>query len=126
MGFRNNARAKVWDVKRRSTKNGGEMVQLNITTSKKDKNGEKFVKDFSGFVTLAGKAKEKANEIGKDDVITLTEVEVTTNYVAAQGKQYTNFTVWDYEMYHKSETSEAETTDAFSDFDSDFGTEVPF
>lgn len=124
MGFRVGSHAQIWGITQKETRTG-ELTTLNITINKRNKDGN-YVKDFSGFATLWGKAAEKANSIAERDVIKLLEVDVSTNYVKASGKNYTNFNIYDFEVFKKAENDTPEPS-VFDDIeDISFGGEVPF
>lgn len=127
MGFRENATAVVWKVYRKETKAGGEMINLNISTNRKGKDGN-YKKDFSGFATVTGAARDKAETLVEGDIIKILSCEVCTNYVASTGKNYTNFYIYDYEVIKKSDKDKNanDTESAFDNFDNDYGSDIPF
>ena len=94
MGFREGAWATVWEVKRNPS---GRSFNVNLSTSKKDRDTGEYETDWSGYAMFAGDAAKKAATLKRGDRIKLNGCEVTTKYVKEQEKKYTNYTVWDYE-----------------------------
>lgn len=96
MGFKNGAYMKVWKVEPHES-----FTKLNVSTSKKIRGTEppEYDTDYSGFVSLVGKAHKKveANRLSEGDRIFVVDCEVTTKYDAAKDVKYTNFTIWDWE-----------------------------
>ena len=89
MGFRKDAYATCWEAKPVSD----TMTSVQLSVSKKDKDGEVYVQDFSGFVAFVGTATaKKAAKLSKRDRIKLGDVDVTTKYDKDKNKTYTNFT----------------------------------
>ena len=91
--FSNNAYAKVWEVQETTNQNGTTKKTLRVSTSKKKEDGT-YETDFSGFVTLVGKAKEKA--VADGDRIQFLSVGVTNNYDKEKKITYTNYTCFDF------------------------------
>jgi len=94
MGFREGAWATVWEVKKNPS---GRSFNVNLSTSKKDRDTGEYETDWSGYAMFAGDAAKKAATLKRGDRIKLNGCEVTTKYVKEQEKKYTNYTVWDYE-----------------------------
>lgn len=93
--------AKVWKVE-----NCGNYTQLQISTSKKDKDGN-YTKDYSGFVRLIGHAHNKAKEIQVGDSIKVSNFELTNKYVQARGMTYTNVAIFEIdEIKHAEQQQE--------------------
>lgn len=99
MGFREGAYATVWEFRKddRST-------TIRISTSRKDKQTDEYITDFSGFVRLIGSAKEKSGQIEKAVVgkgehyrIRLGACDVTNRYDKESGITYTNYALFDFE-----------------------------
>lgn len=77
MGFRKDAWATCWGVEVKSD----TLTQVRISTSRKDKQTDEYVQDFSGFVAFVGTAAaKKAAALKEKDRIKLGDVEVTTKY----------------------------------------------
>ena len=81
--------AKVWKIE-----DCGNFHQCQISTSKKDKDGN-YVKDYSGFVRLIGHAHNKAKDIKEGDTIKVSNSELTNNYSKARGVTYTNVAIFE-------------------------------
>lgn len=100
MGFRTGAYASVFSVK----KGNGNYYDVNITTSRKDKNTGNYVRDFGAYVRFVGDA---ANVVARFDGKTskdngnrplarvkLGDVDTTNNYNAEKRTTYTNYAVF--------------------------------
>ena len=111
MGFREGAFATVWEV----TSQGDNFSKVRIGTSRKDKESGEYTPDFSGFVSLIGEAHKKLNIIqrmlnnGKCR-IKLGSCDVTNRYDKEAGREYVNFTLFDFEPLDGSGNSTGETT----------------
>lgn len=105
MSFRNNAYATVWEV----TPKTATITSARISTSRKDKETDKYETDFSGFVSFLGTAAaSKALSLKKEDRIKLLDVAVTSKYDKEQNKTYTNFNVFDFELATKGDSAQAQ------------------
>lgn len=94
MGFRKGSYAKVWDVQPVSDTN----TKIRITISRRDKQTEEYIDEFSGFVACVGTvAAKKAANLKKGDRIKLGDVDVTTKYVKDTKTTYTNFKCFGFE-----------------------------
>ena len=91
--FSNNAYAKVWKIQEVKTSNEKTKKTIQASTSKKKEDGS-YETDFSGFITLVGKARDK--EIAEGDRIQLLSVGVTNNYDKEKKITYTNFICFDF------------------------------
>lgn len=100
MGFRQGAYAKVWKIKRES---GKKYTDVQISTSKKDKDGN-YNTDFSSWVRFIGKAHEDVAKLNDGDRIKLGEVEVTNSYDKAKNVTYTNYAVYTFEDANSGNT----------------------
>lgn len=93
MGFRKDAWATCWGVEVKSD----TLTQVRISTSRKDKQTEEYVQDFSGFVAFVGTAAaKKAASLKEKDRIKLGDVEVTTKYNKDKGVVYTDFKCYNF------------------------------
>lgn len=109
MSFRNNAYATVWEV----TPKTATITSARISTSRKDKETDKYETDFSGFVSFLGTAAaSKALSLKKEDRIKLLDVAVTSEYNKEQNKMYTNFKVFDFELATKGNSTQAPKTNS--------------
>lgn len=95
MGFREGAWATVWEVKKNPS---GKSYNVNMSTSRKNKDTDEYETDWSGFAMFAGDAAKKAATLKARDRIKLNGCEVTTRYVKEKNEKYTNYTVWDFDM----------------------------
>ena len=92
MGFRTGSYASIWSVEEQ-----GKVVRARISTSRKNKDTGAYEQDFSGFVTFVGTARAKAAKLREKDRIVLGDIDVTTKYDKERGKEYVNYTVFDFE-----------------------------
>lgn len=110
MGFREGNFATVWEV----TNKGDKFTKIRVSTSRKNKDDEYYT-DFSGFVSLVGEAHKKAGKIeaalkNSDRVrIKFGATDTTNNYKKDEGREYVNFTLFDFEMADSSSGSAAST-----------------
>lgn len=96
--------AKVWKVE-----NCGNYSQLQISTSKKNKDGN-YVKDYSGYVRLIGYAHNKANEISVGDSIKVSNFELTNNYSKERNVTYTNVAIFEIDEVKKAEQPQQDSS----------------
>lgn len=95
MGFRTGAYATVWSVEQISDVN----TKCRISISRKDKNKDEYVTDFSGFVSFFGTAAaNKAAGLKERDRIKLGDVDVRTKYDKEKNVTYYNFNVYSFDM----------------------------
>jgi hypothetical protein len=108
MGFRTGSYAKVWSIDPKT--DTSTLVRLSI--SRKDKQTNEYVQDFSGFVSFVGTvAAKKAACLKEGDRIKLVDVDVTNNYNKEKNITYTNFKCFSFETMSddqpKSEPTES-------------------
>ena len=106
MGFRNGAYATVWESEKAE-----KYVNARISTSRKNKETGEYAEDFSGYVHLYGKAKEKGSAFVGRERIKVTECDVTTHYDKEKDKKYTNFNIYDFEMANKPDEGAIQNVD---------------
>jgi len=96
MGFRNDAFATFWG----EAEPVNEMVTKGrISVSRKNKQTNEYIQDFSGFVSFIGTAAaKKALKLKEKDRIKLISVDVSTHYDKAKNVTYTNYKIYDFEM----------------------------
>lgn len=93
MGFRNDAYAKIW---KKEDKGNYSLVALSISHKNKEGN---YVTDFSdNFVRFYKNAHEALKAVQVGARIQLKSVDVTTYFDQAKNKQYTNFSVYAFDM----------------------------
>lgn len=94
MGFRQDAYAKVWKVE-----NKGNYHEVQMSTSKKNKQTDQYETDFSSnFVRFIGTAHEQAKTLSDGDRIKIGNCETTNKYDKEKKVTYTNYLVFSYEM----------------------------
>ena len=106
MGFRKDAWATCWGVEPKSD----TMTQVRISTSRKDKETDEYVQDFSGFVAFVGTAAaKKAANLKEKDRIKLGDVEVTTKYDKEKNRTYTNFKCYNFTAQNEDQPSQSQS-----------------
>lgn len=105
MGFRNDAYAKVWEIRPHDN-----YTDIRISISRKNQNGEGYTQDFSGFVRLIGDAHRNAEYLSDGDRIKLISCDVSNQYNKEKNVTYTTFKVFEFENADGSKN--AETNDA--------------
>lgn len=126
MGFRQDARfVKVWEVEDK-----GNYHIVSLSTSKKNKETDKYETDFSNkFVRFIGTAHKLAADLRVGDVIKLGSCEVTNKYDKEKNVTYTNYLVYSFEKEgdnSNSNQSAAKKDDSFMDIPDDEDSELPF
>lgn len=100
MGFHEGAFATVWEI----TNQGDNFSKVRLSISRKDKKSDEYVTDFNGFVGLVGEANKKLGLIdsalssGDRCRIKIGACDVSNKYNKDEGREYTNFTMFDFEM----------------------------
>lgn len=107
--FANNSYGKVWKIFPKE-KPEQKFTMIQLSTSKKNKQTNKYETDFSGFVRLIGDAEKKAETLEADDRIKLLNVGVTNKYDKETRKTTTNHLCFDFEIAseNKSKSSDSE------------------
>lgn len=110
MGFREGAFATVWEI----TNQGDSFSKVRVSTSRKDKKTDEYVTDFNGFVSLIGEANKKLGlfERSLDEDgrcrIRLGACDVSNRYDKDAGREFVNYTLFDFEMPDGSGSDAAE------------------
>ncbi len=108
MGFRKDAWATCWGVEIKSD----TLTQVRLSTSRKDRQTEGYVQDFSGFVSFVGTAAaKKAAALREKDRIKLGDVEVTTKYDSDRKVTYTNFKCYNFTTQNENESTYSTSTE---------------
>lgn len=108
MGFRQGAYATVWEI----AEEGDKFTKIRISTSRKNKKTDEYVTDFNGFVRLVGDAHENwgliSDAIERNDRcrIKLGACDVSNRYDKEAGREYVNYTVFDFEMAESAQSDE--------------------
>lgn len=101
MGFRNGSFAKVWEVKPVTDKK----TDLRISISYKDKQTDKYVDDFSGFVSCCGSVPaSKAARLKIGDRIKLGDVDVSRVYNKEKNTNFEYFKVFSFDVMSDNAT----------------------
>lgn len=94
MGFRQDAFAKVW-----KSENKGNYSVVDLSTSKKNKETNKYETDFSyKFVRFIGTAHKQLENIVDGASIKIGNCEVTNNYDKEKNVTYANYLVFSFEI----------------------------
>ena len=120
MGYSTGKWAKIWSVER-----GDRSTKVRLSTSKKNKQTDKFEQDFSGFVTLAGTAHKMAANLKEGDRIKIGECDVTSRYDKEKKKEYINFTMYSYEA-GDGQTASKENSAPAAPADNSSDEDLPF
>lgn len=94
MGFRSGAYATVWEVK----EGNGNYTDVRLSISRKDKNTDTYITDWSGFARFIGDAHTLASSLGEKSRIKLGDVDVTNRYDKDKQTTYTNYAVFGAEI----------------------------
>lgn len=94
MGFRKDGYATIWEVKQ----GNGNYSDVRLSTSRKNKQTDEYVTDFSGFVRFVGTAHQNAGSLKEKDRIKIGDCEVTNSYDKEKKITYTNYAVFSFEM----------------------------
>lgn len=126
MGFKQDAKfVKVWEVEDK-----GNYHIVSLSTSKKNKETDKYETDFSNkFVRFIGTAHKLAADLKAGDVIKLGSCEVTNKYDKEKNTTYTNYLVYSFEKEcdnSNSNQSVAKKDDSFMNIPDSIDEELPF
>ena len=95
MGFRTGAYAKIWELKDQKF---GKQAQISI--SKKKKDSDEYVQEFSGWVNLS---QAVADQVQTGDRIRIGDCDVKNSYNKEKQQTYTNFYI--YSVYDDDASS---------------------
>lgn len=102
MGFHTGCWLKIWEIKK-TEKN----TLIRVSASRKNKTTNQFEDDFTGYIRLAGKAAEMAEELREGDRIKTGFCDVTTHYDKENKKSYVNYAILEIEELHHKEDRNA-------------------
>ena len=127
MGFRKDSYATVWEVK----KGNGNYSDVRLSTSRKNKQTDEYVTDFSGFVRFVGTAHQNAGSLKEKDRIKIGDCEVTNSYDKEKKVTYTNYAVFSFEMANGGQQNTAQQTQkqpigGFENIPDSIDEELPF
>lgn len=109
MGFHNDGYATVWSTAKKSD----TMTTVRISTSRKNKNTDKYEQDFSGFVAFVGRDNAAAAlTLHEKDRIKLSRVDVSSHFDKEKNKEFINYTCFGFELAsapHTETTAEQPT-----------------
>lgn len=121
--FANNNYAKVWKIYPKEKKDQ-KYTQVQLSTSRKNKQTNQYTTDFSDYVRMVGKAEEKAAELEAQDRIKLVTTGVTNSYNKEQKKTYYQFVCFDFEFDNQQKQAQASGGDDFMELPE--GEKLPF
>ena len=102
---------KVWEVEDK-----GNYAKMKVSTTDKDKDGNKEYTNW--FAMVVGKAYEVAKTLNEGDVITVKGGKISNPYNKEHKKSFLNVVFWDIEA---TEQSTPKPASEFQSFDDDFG-----
>lgn len=94
MGFRTGSIGTCWSVE----PGKGNYTKVRLSVNRKNKESGQYEQDFSGFCLFIGQAHAKAQQLKPRSRIKLGEVDVSTTYNKAVGKEYVDYKVFDFEL----------------------------
>ena len=111
MGFKKDAWATCWGVEPKSD----TLTQVRISTSKKDRDTNEYVQDFSGFISFVGTSNaNRAAKLKERDRIKLGDVDVTTSYNKEKKVTYTTFKCFNFSNRDELE-NESQNSNSYSE-----------
>lgn len=117
--FGKDSYAKIWKIT-----DNGKYSTVELSTSKKNREGE-YETDFSSkFVRFVGKAHTLAAQLNGNEKIRLGSCGVTNKFDKERQKAYTNFIVFDFELVDGKEKKDITSKNA--DSGDIFEEELPF
>jgi ribosomal protein S17 len=124
MGFKQDQRfAKIWEIEDK-----GNYHVVSLSTSKKNKETDKYETDFScKFVRLVGTAHKDAFNLKVGDSIKIGSCEVTNKYDKEKATTYTNYVIYSFEKEeNNSSNNNNSNSDGFMDIPEGIDEELPF
>lgn len=98
MGFSVGSYAKIWRIE-----NKGSYYQAQMSISKKNRDTGEYEDVWrNNFTRLVGDAAKKAEQLNDGARIRILNCDVTNKYDAQQKKEYTNYTIFDFESADKN------------------------
>lgn len=127
--------AKLWDLK--PSDNGkytlGQLSSTHPATDYEKQHGAgDYVVDFSkSFVRFINKAHNKAQKLQGNERINITSATIQCIYSKEKQKEYTNLTIFDFEVADSNgsatqTTQKAKSNDSFMDIPDNIDEELPF
>lgn len=115
MAFRNGSYATVWDVKPK-----GDLCQVELSTSRKNKETGQYVTDFADkFVLFCGEAGKKAQDLNPKDRIQIKECSVCNTYDKERKIKFWNSYVYDFDILSSRHNDDAAPANNTNDNDDD-------
>ena len=123
MGFRKDAYATVWET----TEVSPRVTKARISTNgRKNRETGEYEQDFGGYVVFVGNdTAPKAAKLRRGDRIKLGDVDVTNKYDREKNVNYTNLTVYEFELLEKKGPKPEEAAAEGADNDAE-GDGFPF
>lgn len=101
MGFRNNCYATVWEVSKANPEKK-QPNKIRISISRKEKDTNNYVQDFSGYVACYGDSVKLLDSLQPKDRVRLINTDVSSSYNKETKTTYYNFKVYDMEKASSS------------------------
>ena len=102
MGFRKEAYATIWEVKRITD----TFVKARVSISRKNKDTGKYEPEFEDFIAFSGTvAANKAMSLREKDRIKIGDCDVKNKYVPEKKMKYYNFLVYSFELANGTQNS---------------------
>lgn len=125
MGFGKGNFCTVW-----KTENKGKYTVAEMSTSKKNKETDKYETDWSNkFVRLVGTAHEQAKNFGERENLKIGSCDVTNKYDKEKNITYTNYVIFGFEDVkgNNSKSTPKETKgDGYMNIPDGLEEELPF
>lgn len=100
MGFHIGSYATVWSVEDK-----GKFSNVNLSTSRKNKQSGNYETDFSDYVSFVGDAHKDASRLKARDRIKITGCDTTNRYDKERGQKFYNHTVFSFEFMSGNDRS---------------------
>lgn len=110
MPLKPNGIVKVWNFEDK-----GNYGIAEISTSKRNKETEKYETDFNEkFVRVAGGAYQKLKELPEGSRIRVKDFSVTNKWDKEKGVKYTNYTIFDIEELEDNRNQQPQNISDFA------------
>ena len=115
MGFRKEAYATIWEIKRISD----TFVKARVSISRKNKDTGKYEPEFEDFIAFSGTvAANKAMTLRERDRIKIGDCDVRNKYDPERKAKYYNFLVYSFELSNSTQgTAQQEHASPQTDID---------
>lgn len=108
MGFRQGGFATVWEI----VYAGDKFTKARVSISRKNKQTDQYETNFSGFVSFIGAAHTKISGLQERARIKILNCDVTNYYNKDEKREYTNYTIFDFEFIDSSGNNQSAQSSA--------------